>query len=82
MKRILSAALGATLMAIANAPGASAQQVCNYGRMASNAATSSGSYMQAFTQSSGPLTITTGTGASNQVIIPPGQPQLLGCSRE
>ena len=80
MKRILSVAMGAALMTMAYAPSASGEDVCNYGRMASNAATNSGSFMRAFTQSGGPLTVTTGAGASNQVNIPPGQPLLVGCS--
>jgi hypothetical protein len=82
MKRILSVALGAALMTMPYGPRASAEDVCNYGRMASNAATSSGSYMRAFTQSSGPMIVTTGAGASNQVNIPPGQRVPVGCSSE
>lgn len=82
MRRIFAASLGAVLMVAAYAPGAAAEEVCNYGRMASNAATSSGSFMRDFTQSSGPLTITTGAGASSEVNVPRGQEMPLGCSTE
>ena len=82
MRRIFAASLGAAFMVAAYAPGAAAEEVCNYGRMASNAATSSGSFMRDFTESSGPLTITTGAGASSQVNVPPGQEMPVGCSTE
>ena len=60
MRLIFATSFVAAFMVVTYAPGASAEEVCNYGRMASNAATSSGSFMRDFTQSSGPLTITTG----------------------
>ena len=81
-RRIFAASLGAALMVAAYAPGAGAEEVCNYGRMASNGAMNSGPLMRDFTQSGGPLTITTGAGQSSQTNIPPGQKTLVGCSSE
>jgi hypothetical protein len=83
MKRIVLLLTLAVLMAVllgVSAPGVSAStdEVCNYGRMASNGAKAPGS-MQAFTESSGPLTIN-----QNQTNLPPGQEDkgLGGCSTE
>ncbi len=79
MRRIFTVLLVMALAMAAYAPGASASEdVCNYGRMASNAAGAPGS-MQHFTGSSGPLTIN-----SNQTNLPPGQEDknLLGCTLE